>query len=288
MKKKILPSDCKKSQWIGFFLILPSLLGILVFYLIPFIASLSYTFTAGVANPHFAGLSNFRELLRNPLFLQAVKNTALFLMLGLPLLIGTALIISLIATKQPFRWQRWGLLLPMAVPAASLALGWQSVWGTGGMIGKIFGMPETDFLRGKYAFPLIILLYLLKNVGYLSIILTSAIRVQPSEYREGYLLESGSELSYIRRILLPMLSPILLFTAIMAVMNYFLLFRDIYTLYGDDPPRQVYMLQHFMNSSFYSLNYQKLSTAAFLTVLFLGGLTVGVLILGRRSARYVD
>lgn len=288
MKKKILPSDCKKSQWIGFFLILPSLLGMLIFYFVPFFGSLYYTFTTGVANPHFAGLSNFRDLLHNPLFLQAVKNTALFLLLGLPLLIGTALIISVIAVKQPFRWQRWALLLPMAVPAASLALGWQSVWGTEGMIGKIFGMPETDFLRGKFAFPLIILLYLLKNIGYLSIILTSAIRAQPSEYREGYLLESSSETGYIRRILLPMLSSILLFTVIMAVMNYFLLFRDIYTLYGDDPPRQVYMLQHFMNSSFYSLNYQRLSAAAFLTVLFLGGLTVGVLILGRRATGYVD
>lgn len=288
MKKRNLLFCCKKSQWIGFFLVLPSFWGLLIFYLIPFFGSFYYTFTMGVANPHFVGFSNFRELLHNPLFLQAIKNTALFLMLGLPLLIGTALVISVIAAKQPFRWQRWAMLLPMAVPSASLALGWQSVWGTEGIIGQFLGMPETDFLRGNFAFLLMILLYLLKNVGYLSIIITSAIKAQPSEYREGYLLESSSETGYIRRILLPMLSPILLFTVIMAVMNYFLLFRDIYALYGDDPPRQVYMLQHFMNSSFYNLNYQKLSAAAFLTILFLGGLTAGILKMGRKVAHYVD
>ena len=281
-------SGCQKNQWLGLFFILPSLLGLLIFYILPFFISLYFTFTTGVANPHFAGLSNFWELLNNSLFLQAVKNTALFLLPGLPLLIGTALVISVIAAKRPFRWQRWALLLPMAVPASSLALGWQSVWGEGGIAGRLLGRPETDFLQGNLAFPLLLLLYLLKNIGYLSIIITSAIKAQPSEYREGYLLESSSESGYIRRILLPILSPILLFTVMMAVMNYFLLFRDIYALYGDDPPRQIYMLQHFMNSSFYHLNYQKLSAAAFLTVLFLGGLTAGVLLMGRRAARRVD
>ena len=68
---------------------------------------------------------------------------------------------------------------------------------------------------------------------------------------------------FVRRILLPLISPTILFACIVAVMNYFLLFRDTYMLYMENPPAQVYMLQHFMNSNFYKLNYQRLGTAAF-------------------------
>lgn len=118
-------------------------------------------------------------------------------------------------------------------------------------------------------------------------ILTSAIQALPKEYWEGYCLESGSETGFIRKILLPLISPALLFSGVAAVMNYFLLFRDIYALYGDDPPKQVYMLQQFMNSSFYQLNYQRLSAAAFLTVLLLSALTAAIVLLQRRAVRDV-
>jgi multiple sugar transport system permease protein len=94
-------------------------------------------------------------------------------------------------------------------------------------------------------------------------------------------------MGYIRRILLPLIAPTMLFAVVAAVMNYFLLFRDTYALYGDDPPRQVYMLQHFMNSNFYQLNYQRLSAAAFLTVLLLTALVAGMLLLQRRARGHV-
>lgn len=278
---------CRKFSLFGLFLVLPSFLGLTIFYLLPFFGSLYYTFTQGVAEPHFVGLANFRDLAVNPMFRQAVRNTIVFLAVGVFMLLGVAMMVSVIAAKRPFRWQRWALLLPMAVPAASLALGWQSLWGAGGTVGQLLRMPETDFLEGFLAFPLLVLLYILKNVGYLSVIFISAIQAQPPECRESYRLESSSEAGYVFRILLPMISPTLLFAVVVAVMNYFLLFRDIYTLYGDNPPRQIYMLQHFMNSNFYHLNYQRLSTAAFLTILVLTVLISITMLLQRRATRHV-
>ena len=85
-----------------------------------------------------------------------------------------------------------------------------------------------------------------------------------------------------------MVSPSLLFSGIVAVMNYFLLFRDVYMIYGDTPPRQLYMLQHFMNNNFYKLNYQRLGAAAFLTVLCLSAFVVAVLLLQRSVKNHVE
>ena len=56
------------------------------------------------------------------------------------------------------------------------------------------------------------------------------------------------------------------FAVVISIMDCFKVYREIYILYGDIPPKEIYMLQHFMNNNFLKLNYQRLSTAAFLVV----------------------
>ena len=264
----------KRIYLTGLLLTFPSLIGIFAFYILPFASSLFYTFTQGVSEPKFVGFANFRDVFSNGVFRQAVCSTGIFLAVGVPLLLLSALLLSVILVKERFTWQRWALLLPFVLPASSLAIAWRGMWG--------------DLLNGPAALPLTLLLYLLRNMGYLSIILTSAIRALPVEYQESYRLDGGKEYGYIFHILIPLVSPSLLFSGIVAVMNYFLLFRDVYMLYGDTPPRQLYMLQHFMNNNFYKLNYQRLGAAAFLTVLCLSAFVVGILLLQRSVTNHVE
>lgn len=55
------------------------------------------------------------------------------------------------------------------------------------------------------------------------------------------------------------------------------MFREVYALYGNTPPNTVYLLQNFMNNNFYKLNYQRLSTAAFIVVVGISLLIIGFL-----------
>ena len=277
------------SMW-GYLLILPSFAGVCLFQLFPYLRSLFYTFTQGIVTPRFVGLDNFAELLSDQLFLQAAGNTFLFLFVGGVFLLALSLFISIICVKARFSWQRWAILLPLVVPAASLALGWQSIFGPDGLANQILshlGLPAGDFLCGAPAFPLMVLLYLLKNTGYLSIILADAIQRFPQAQKDNYLLDSSSETGYVFHILLPQLKSTVLFCAIVAISNYFLMFRDIYALYGDNPPSQLYMLQHFMNRNFYQLNYQRLSTAAFLTS-FAMAVLIMIWLYTRRRRNHVE
>ncbi len=278
------------KRYAGYLLILPSLLGITLFYVIPFFESLYYVFTQGVTDVRFVGLQNVRELLGNSVFRQAIANTGKFLIFAVPLVIGLALLLSITAAKGKFTWQRWVLLMPMVIPASSLCVSWRGFWGTDGLVNKALnamGFASVDFLK-DWAFPMLIFLYLLKNVGYISVILTSAIQGVPKEYQEAYRLDSNSEVGYVRWIMLPQILPTMLFACIVAVMNYFLLFRDTYTLYLTNPPASVYMLQHFMNNNFYKLNYQRLSTAAFLAELCLSALVVLILLAQKGAKKHVE
>lgn len=113
--------------------LLPSLFGVGVFYAVPFAVSVFFTFTQGVAHPHFAGLQNFRELWGTAVFRQALGNTVLFLTVGLCLLLALALFAALVCAKGRFAPQELALLLPMVIPVNSFALGWQSLWGQNGL-----------------------------------------------------------------------------------------------------------------------------------------------------------
>ena len=71
-----------------------------------------------------------------------------------------------------------------------------------------------------------------------------------------------SELSF--HIKLRYLSSSILFVTILSLINSFKIFREVYLLTGDYPYETLYMLQHYMNNMFRSLDYQKLSAAAIL------------------------
>ena len=65
-----------------------------------------------------------------------------------------------------------------------------------------------------------------------------------------------------RNITIRYLSPTILFVTILSLINSFKVFREVFLLTGDYPVQSLYMLQHFMNNTFKSLDYQKLSAAA--------------------------
>ena len=75
-------------------------------------------------------------------------------------------------------------------------------------------------------------------------------------------LESATSLQTFFYIKMRYLSSTILFVTIMSLINSFKVFREVYLLTGDRPYDTLYMMQHFMNNMFKSLDYQKLSAAA--------------------------
>jgi len=61
----------------------------------------------------------------------------------------------------------------------------------------------------------------------------------------------------------------------MGSVHSFQIFREVYALYGVKPPQSLYLLQHFMNNNFYKLNYQRLSTAAFILIIVISVMLIG-------------
>ena len=80
-------------------------------------------------------------------------------------------------------------------------------------------------------------------------------------YKRQRLFGAG-EISMFRYITWPMLIRTFLFTIVLSVMNAFKCYREAFLLGGNHPDDSIYLLQHFMNNNFQTLNYQKISSAA--------------------------
>lgn len=251
-------------KWIGVAFIMPSLIGMLVFYIIPFIVSFTYCFTMGIGQRQFVGLANFRELFANNNYRLALKNTLFITGVALPLLCLLAISMALFIEKglAKRKWLQGSLLIPMAMPAASLMLLWEDIFAQKGILNGLLGT-HVDWLHSSLAPWVIIGMIVWKNLGYNILLIISSLLMMPREYEEAALMDGANFMQIATKIKLPYLMPMLFFEVIISLSNCFKIFREVYLLQGSYPEVNLYLLQHFMNNHFAKLNYELLSTAAF-------------------------
>ncbi|MGN1147269.1 MAG: carbohydrate ABC transporter permease [Lachnospiraceae bacterium] len=259
-----------KKQKVGSGLYLaPSLIGVLAFYILPFIVVIFYSMVDNPISKNFVFLDNFRKVIQNAAFKTAVKNTATFSAVAVPLAVVLSLILAMVLdTKLPFRSQfRTFFLSPLMVPVASIVLIWQVLFHYNGAVNDVLvalGGGKIDWMKSQYSQVVVIILFLWKNLGYNMILFMAALASIPKDILEVARLESATPLQTFFYIKLRYLSSTILFVTIMSLISSFKVFREIYLLTGDHPYDSIYMLQHFMNNAFASLDYQRLSAAAIL------------------------
>lgn len=245
----------------------PSMLGVGFFYIIPFFIVLYYSIVNNPIQREFVFFDNFIALFRNSSFRIAAGNTLKFSVIAVPLAVVLSLVLALmLECRIPLKSQfRTFFLSPMMVPIASVVLIWQVVFHNNGTLNEflmLFGADKIDWLKSEYCLLVIMVLFLWKNLGYNMILFMANLSNIPKELLEVADVEGAGAAYKFFHIKLRYLSPTVLFVTILSLINSFKVFREVYLLTGDYPYEGLYMLQHFMNNTFKSLDYQKLSSAA--------------------------
>ena len=247
--------------------LLPSLLGVGVFFILPFGVVVYYSMIDGVSSKNFVFLENFTRLFENAAFKMAALNTLKFSAMAVPLAVILAVALALmLEARIPGKSQfRTFFLSPMMVPVASVVLIWQVLFNYNGTVNEflmLFGAERIDWLQSEHSMIVVLLLFLWKNLGYNMILFMAGLANIPRDLLEAADVAGASESYKFFAIKLRYLSPTVLFVTILSLINSFKVFREVYLLTGDYPYESLYMLQHFMNNTFRSLDYQKLSAAA--------------------------
>lgn len=268
-------------QFRGWAWIFPSLLGVLVLFLLPFGIVIYYSLINSVVDGEFIGLQNYAGLLQNEAFLLAVRNTLFFTLTAIPLSMLLALLLALLLEhKIPGKSIiRTFFLTPLMVPAASVVIVWQALFDDKGYVNSAlesFGIESVQWLSSEFGMVVLILIFIWKTMGYNMVLMMAGLSGIPADYLEMARLEGASAWWQFIRIKLRYLFPTLFFILLYDIICSFKVFREVYLLTGDYPCEELYLLQHFMNNTFESANYQKLSSAAILLALAML-LAVGVL-----------
>ena len=247
--------------------IAPSFLGVMTFFIVPFGVIIYYSLVDNPISANYVGLENYKYVATNEAFLTAVRNTALFSAIAVPLAVVLSLILAIVLDLNiPFQSQfRTFFLSPMMVPVASIVLIWQVLFHSNGVANEIlmkFGYEGVDWFKSKYSIVVIVILFLWKNLGYNMILFMAALSSIPKDILEVARLESATPLQTFFYIKTRYLSSTFLFVTIMSLISSFKIFREIYLLTTDYPYDSIYMLQHYMNNKFKKLDYQALSAGA--------------------------
>ncbi|MDR9855870.1 sugar ABC transporter permease [Paenibacillus sp. VCA1] len=259
----------------------PSLIGFACFYIIPFAMGIYESFTDGSQGGRFVGLGNYKEVLNSSSFRKASENTLLFTGISVPLLILLSLFLAILLNRSVYMrgWLRTSFILPLVVPVASVVMFWQILFDWNGTLNAWlhhFHKERIDWMQSDGSMAIIVMMYVWKNVGYNVILFLAGLQSIPKDYYETAQVEGAGPIRQWFHITLVYLTPTMFFVLLMSIINSFKVFRETYLLAGDYPYDRIYMLQHYMNNMFYSLDIQKLATAAALMVgcivILVGGL----------------
>lgn len=259
----------KRKKRVSSLFLAPSILGVLTFFILPFIVVIVYSMVDNPINMEFAGFSNFLRVINNGAFKKAVFNTMRFSAIAVPLAVVLSLLLAVVLEwKIPFKSQfRTFFLSPMMVPVASVVLIWQVLFHYNGAVNEWlapFGLDKIDWLKSDYAYIVIVVLFLWKNLGYNMILFMAALSNIPGDLIEVARLENANKWQIFWYIKLRFMSSTILFVTIMSLINSFKVFREVYLMTGGYPYDSLYLLQHYMNNMFDKLDYQNLSAAAVL------------------------
>jgi len=275
------------------FWLAPSLLGVATFYVIPFFVIVYYSLIDSPLRGNFVFLDNFLNLFGNQAFQTATSNTLKFSLTAVPLAVVLSLLIALmLETRIPLKsYFRTFFLSPLMVPVASVVLIWQVLFHPNGAVNEliiIFGARGIDWMQSEFSQFVVVVLFLWKNLGFNMILFMAALSNIPKELLESADVEGAGPFRKFFEIKIRYLSPTLLFVTILSLINSFKVFREIYLLTGDYPYGELYMLQHFMNNIFKSLDYQRLAAAAVVMTIAMVIIILTLFIVENRFGRDVE
>lgn len=234
--------------------LLPSLLGLTAFFLVPLFYCVVFSVSRTFGRFHFAGLDNYLSLMGSKAFRLAYSNTFILMTGYIAALLLLSLLVSYILEQSK------GTMAFLAVMSAAMFLPSVLIVRFVTILpGVAENVPRLVFL----------FIFLWKHAGINALILRSASDRMDTAWREAAMIDGAGKGQFFWNVEIFYLLPYLKFLFIFDATCFFKLFRESYLLYGLYPPDGVYMLQNFFLNNFENANYQRLSSGGTIAVLTL-------------------
>jgi len=237
----------EKNNNKGWLYLLPAILFIGAFLVYPLIDVIIYSFEEGYnsASGTFFGVGfyNYDYVLRDPYFLQAIKNTLILVFITVPLSTAISLFISvgLASIKHLRKLFQTVYFLPYVTNTLAVGLVFMILFnptpytdGFANMVLGWFGINPIDFIDGPYAAKMFVLCFytIWVVMPFKILIFTSALASVKEDYYNAARIDGTSKLRIFTRITLPMISPTVFYLVITGFIGAFKAYSDAVALFG--------------------------------------------------------
>ena len=294
-KHKIGPKERSDRMW-GLIFISPWILGILLWYLIPMVASLAFSFYEfDLVRPEearFIGLGNYIQLLRDPLVYESLWVTVKFALIAIPSALALPLLFAWLLTAKSLRGKalfRTFFFLPTIVPFVSVVFIWNGFLNTQtGWLNRfleLLGIPGPDWLNSTFWIYPALAMIGFWGVGNAMLLFVASIQGIPNELYEAADVDGANSWHKFIHISIPMISPIIFYNLILlmiAIFNYFLVPFVLKNGTGDPANATLFYSLYFFKTAFTFNDMGYGATLAW--ILFLIILVITVFLFG--TAKY--
>lgn len=245
----------------GWAFVAPALSLIGVFFGLPVIGALLLSFTdfdiysiGDPASTRFVGLRNYGDLIANPLFATALRNTLFYVAVGGSLSVLASLAAAVLINAKLVRFRpffRSAFFAPWVTTLVAVAIVWRYIYhpsyGPLNALLGVFGIGPIDWLGDpRWAMPAIILVSVWKNFGYNMLIFLAGLSAIPEELYEAAELDGAGAWHRFRHVTLPMLGPTFVFVGIVTMIAAFQIFSEPYVMTQGGPLKSTLTLVLFM------------------------------------------
>ncbi|RIH87024.1 Lactose transport system permease protein LacF [Meiothermus luteus] len=238
-EKRSLPLATREALWALAFLAIP--LAFFLFIRIwPAFQALWLSLFSWHADPDqrsFVGLEHYHKMLDDPNLRKALQNTLLYTLLGVPTQMALGLLIALMlnAITRLRDLFRAIYFAPYVTPAAAIA--WVFSWMLSpnfGIVNEIlgwFGIPPQPFLtKPSQALATVTMVVVWQNLGFQVVLFLAGLQNIPRDYYEAARIDGASPFQLFRHITLPLLNPVMVFSAVIGTIGFLQLFTQVVNL----------------------------------------------------------
>ena len=271
----------REENW-GWIMVAPTIIGLIVLNLWPFIQTLYTSFCEHLGFGHykFIGLGNYIEIFQNAEFWKATWNTILFCILTVPLGLFLSLLVAMLLNakikgKGIFRTI---FFLPMVCAPAAVTMVWRWIFnGEYGILNQALGTHVGWITDPRFVMVSCAIVAIWSNIGYDAVLLLAGLQNISKSYYEAANIDGATKTTQFFQITLPMVSPTLFVVMIMRLMSAVKVYDLIYMMVEDTNPAvtSVQSLMYlFYRESFIAGSRGTGSAIVIWTVLLIGIITV--------------
>jgi putative chitobiose transport system permease protein len=260
MDKLTLKKNWEEMQprLVPYWFLLPALvmLGLTVFY--PALQAFLLSFTKFEYDltqpPVWIGLKNFQRLWRDPIFWQTFRNTLLYLVCVVPVLVSLPLALAILVNRKlrGIHWFRVAYYTPVVISMVVAGIAWKWLYADNGLLNQllqIFSLPSVPWLTSpNLALFSVMVVTIWKGLGYYMVIYLAGLQGIPQELYEAAAIDGSDGIKKHWDITVPLMRPYLFLVAVISAISATKVFEEVYVMTRGGPNHSSETLVYYLYS----------------------------------------